>query len=100
VESKGGQTVVAYTKDEGHEVSMNDAIANVDKVEEARRLARQQANEEYRNRQYNRNRPPYRDRTGDRGPRTPRPTIAVAKPVAETTEKVEVKEVIAPKEGE
>ena len=43
VESKGGQTVVAYTKDESEEATMDDAIANVDKVEEARQLARQQA---------------------------------------------------------
>jgi len=42
VESKGGVTVVAYTKDEGSAVDMTDAIANADKVEEAKKLARQQ----------------------------------------------------------
>lgn len=100
VEAKGGQPAVAYTKDEGEgsDVSMNDAIANVDKVEEARRLARQQANEEYRNR--NRNRTPYRPRTNtSTGPRTPRPTTGTdysnrsSERPASTYEK---KEVVAP----
>ncbi len=49
VESKGGQTVVAYTKDEGEEVSMNDAIKSVDKAEEARQAARQAAFQHRRN---------------------------------------------------
>ena len=40
VESKGGQTLVAYTKDEGEEATMNDAIASADRrAEEARRAA-------------------------------------------------------------
>ena len=43
VESKGGQTLVAYTKDEGEEATMNDAIASADKrAEEARRAAYEQ----------------------------------------------------------
>lgn len=54
VESKGGQTLVAYTKDEGAEATMDDAIANVDKVEEARQLARQQAAAARRAQQQNR----------------------------------------------
>jgi hypothetical protein len=49
VESKGGQTIVAYTKDEGDEVSMNDAIKSVDKAEEARQAARQAAFQHRRN---------------------------------------------------
>ncbi len=37
VEAKGGQTIIAYTKDEGEEATMDDAIRNADKVaEEAR----------------------------------------------------------------
>ncbi|MDY4788505.1 MAG: 30S ribosomal protein S2 [Bacilli bacterium] len=58
VESKGGQTLIAYTKDEGEEVSMTDAIANVDKVEEAKQLARQQAmnnRKQQQKRPFNRN---------------------------------------------
>lgn len=54
VESKGGQTLIAYTKDEGEEATMTDAIANVDKVEEARQLARQQAMAARRAQQQNR----------------------------------------------
>lgn len=33
VEAKGGQTIVAYTKDEGEEVTMSDALKVVDKAE-------------------------------------------------------------------
>ena len=54
VEAKGGQTVVAYTKDEGEEVSMTDAIANADKVEEARQLAKQNAINQRRQQQSHR----------------------------------------------
>lgn len=50
VESKGGQTIVAYTKDEGEEVSMTDAIKSVDKEQEARRQAAQNRRGQYRGR--------------------------------------------------
>jgi len=43
VESKGGLTVVAYVPDDGSEATMTDAIANADKVEEAKQAARQAA---------------------------------------------------------
>ncbi len=98
VESKGGQPVVAYTKDEGSEVSMNDAIANVDKVEEAKRLARQQANEEYRARQQNRGNSPYRPRT--QRPNTPRPYSQNPTTPVAATPAAEKAEVSVAKEGE
>ncbi|MCK9198868.1 MAG: 30S ribosomal protein S2 [Bacilli bacterium] len=60
VESKGGQTVVAYTKDEGDEVSMNDVILNADKVEEAKQIARQNAIAARRAQQNNSGRGKYR----------------------------------------
>lgn len=58
VESKGGQTIIAYTKDDGEEVSMTDAIKSVDKEQEARRQA---AAQHRRNR--NRRREDYSRRT-------------------------------------
>lgn len=61
VESKGGQTVVAYTKDEGEEVSMNDVILNADKVEEAKQIARQNAIAARRAQQNNSGRGKYRN---------------------------------------
>ena len=45
VEGKGGQTIIAYTKDEGEEVTMTDAIKDADRAEAARRQARQAAQE-------------------------------------------------------
>ena len=51
VESKGGVTEVAYTKDEGEEVSMKDAVRQADKEnrerQEAIRKARQERQERY-----------------------------------------------------
>lgn len=51
VESKGGITEVAYTKDEGEEVSMKDAVRQADKEnrerQEAIRKARQERQERY-----------------------------------------------------
>ncbi|MFA6935770.1 MAG: 30S ribosomal protein S2 [Bacilli bacterium] len=61
VESKGGQTAVAYTKDEGEEVSMNDVILNADKVEEAKQIARQNAIAARRAQQNNSGRGKYRN---------------------------------------
>jgi len=61
VESKGGQTAVAYTKDEGEEVSMNDVILNADKVEEAKQIARQNAIAARRAQQNNFGRGKYRN---------------------------------------
>lgn len=43
VEAKGGQTLVAYTKDEGEEATMTDVIANADRAEEAKQQARRAA---------------------------------------------------------
>lgn len=101
VESKGGQTLVAYVKDEdGTEVSMTDAIKSVDRAEEARRAARAQNQERRFNnrRPYNSNGPrtdrpagtgdrkPYTPRpNGERKPYTPRPTSDVAPVVTEDT---------------
>jgi small subunit ribosomal protein S2 len=45
VEGKGGQTLVAHTKDEGEEATMNDVIKDADRAEAARRQARQAAQE-------------------------------------------------------
>ncbi len=65
VESKGGQTVVAYTKDEGEEATMNDAIASADRrAEEARKAALEARKQQQANR-----RPFNRD---GRKPRAPR----------------------------
>ncbi len=47
VESKGGQTIVAYTKDEeGEEVTMTDAIQAADKADAEKRAAAQKEREE------------------------------------------------------
>ena len=46
VESKGGQTVVAYTKDEGEEVTMSDAIKVADKLEAEKKAAAKAKEEE------------------------------------------------------
>ena len=47
VESKGGQTLVAYTKDEGEgDVTMTDAIQAVDKADAEKKAAAQKAREE------------------------------------------------------
>ena len=63
VEGKGGQPVIAYTKDEGEEATMNDVIANVDKVEEAKQLARKaaanQRRQQNQRRQFSGQRKPY-----------------------------------------
>jgi len=57
VEAKGGQTVVAYTKDEGEEATMSDVIANADKVEEAKQQARKALAAQRRQQQQNQRRP-------------------------------------------
>ncbi len=44
-EAKGGVLAVAYTKDEGEEISMNEVIKSSDKQAEARKLAKQQQKE-------------------------------------------------------
>lgn len=81
VEAKGGQPVVAFTKDEGEEATMTDAIANADKVEEAKQLARQQAylakKAAFNKRPYNRNAPRRFERREE------------TKPVAQTAPKAE-----------
>ena len=51
VESKGGLPVVAYTKDEGEEVTMKDAIRQADK-ENAEKLARIRAERKARQERY------------------------------------------------
>lgn len=53
VESKGGTPVVAYTKDEGDEVTMKDAIRLADK-ENAEKLARIRAERKLRQERYER----------------------------------------------
>ena len=45
-EAKGGVLAVAYTKDEGEEISMNEVIKSSDKQAEARKLAKQQQQKE------------------------------------------------------
>lgn len=50
VESKGGQTIIAYTKDEeGTEVTMTDAIQAADKADAEKRAAAQKEREEREN---------------------------------------------------
>ncbi len=82
VESKGGQTLVAYTKDEGEEATMNDAIASADKrAEEARRAAYEQRKAAQANRR------PF-NRDFKKGPRNPKANaekpVEAKKEVAET----------------
>ena len=59
-EAKGAPLEVAYTKDEGEEVSMSDVIKSSDKQAEARRQAKLQKEREERNQnnRYNKNRKP------------------------------------------
>lgn len=45
-EAKGGVLAVAYTKDEGEEISMNEVIKSSDKQAESRKLAKQQQQKE------------------------------------------------------
>ena len=46
VESKGGQTIVAYTKDEGEEITMSDAIKVADKLDAEKKAALKAKEEE------------------------------------------------------
>ena len=83
VESKGGQTLVAYTKDEGEEATMNDAIASADRrAEEARRAAYEQRKAAQANRR------PF-NRDFKKGPRNPKANaekpVEAKKEVVETT---------------
>lgn len=59
-EAKGAPLEVAYTKDDGEEVSMSDVIKSSDKQAEARRQAKLQKEREERNQnnRYNKNRKP------------------------------------------
>ena len=77
-----GQTLVAYTKDEGEEATMNDAIASADKrAEEARRAAYEQRKAAQANRR------PF-NRDFKKGPRNPKANaekpVEAKKEVAET----------------
>ncbi len=81
-EAKGGVLTVAYTKDEGEEVSMNEVIKSSDRQAEARKLAKQQKEKEERRAQY-KNRKPF-----DRKPRENKETTTTteAAPVATEAE--------------
>lgn len=79
VEAKGGQTIVAYTKDEGEEVTMSDALKVADRVASEHAEARAEK-EGYGNREFR----------GPRRPFTPRKPAEGAPKVAPkpaTTEK-------------
>lgn len=83
-EAKGAPLTIAYTKDEGEEVSMNEVIKSSDKQAEARRQAKlQKEREDRRN-------------NNSRFNRRPRPEVEVATPAVETkaeeTPVAEVKE--------
>lgn len=54
VEAKGGQTIVAYTKDEGEEVTMNDALKVADKIAAENAEARANVTERKTKRNFNR----------------------------------------------
>ena len=58
-EAKGGVLSVAYTKDEGEEISMNEVIKSSDRQAEARKLAKQQKEREERRSQYRPNKKPF-----------------------------------------
>jgi ethanolamine ammonia-lyase small subunit len=46
VESKGGETAIAYTKDQGEEATMKDAIRSADIANEQRKAALRQQRKE------------------------------------------------------
>lgn len=87
VESKGGTPVVAYTKDEGEEVTMKDAIRLADK-ENAEKLARIRAERKARQERYDKEQ---NDRAKYRAERQRSHTVEVG---------VEAEKIVEPKEGE
>ncbi len=72
VESKGGQTVVAYTKDEGEAVTMTDAIKNADKVD-AEKKAAAKAREEAENSEKKFTRKPFTKKAAPKAPKSEKP---------------------------
>ncbi|MFA7100913.1 MAG: 30S ribosomal protein S2 [Bacilli bacterium] len=91
VESKGGQPLVAYTKDELKEATMDDVLENADKAEAQRQLLRKQQ-AEIRRAAFNNNRrggfrpnsnyrggprPDYKPRPRTDAPRTDAPKVEV-----------------------
>lgn len=82
VESKGGLPVVAYTKDEGEEVTMKDAIRQADK-ENAEKLARIRAERKARQERYE------KEQAERAKARAAREAERVAKEEAEVAEKEE-----------
>lgn len=82
VESKGGLPVVAYTKDEGEEVTMKDAIRQADK-ENAEKLARIRAERKARQERYE------KEQAERAKARAAREAEHVAKEEAEVAEKEE-----------
>ncbi len=92
VESKGGQTTVAYTKDAEAEATMDDVIANADKVEEARQLARKQALELKRQQMAARQNRGFRGNRGPRPERKPVEAKAAEAKVEEVKEEAKVAE--------
>lgn len=75
VESKGGLPVVAYTKDEGEEVTMKEVIKQTDR-ENAEKLAKIRAERQARQEQYEREQAALRKTSQDKAP-------AVAEEMAE-----------------
>ena len=75
VESKGGLPVVAYTKDEGEEVTMKEVIKQTDR-ENAEKLAKIRAERQARQEQYEREQAALRKTSHDKAP-------AVAEEMAE-----------------
>lgn len=102
VEAKGGLPLIAYTKDEGEEVTMKDAIRQADRENalrlaarrEMQRLRMEKDKARYGNNRFG-NRPRYENNRNEEAPKAP---VAPTAPVVEApvSEKVEVAEVKKP----
>lgn len=95
VEAKGGVPVVAYTKDEGEEVTMKDAIRQADK-ENAEKMAAIRAARKERQERYERYQNMRSTRRDDYGSQRERPAAPeVVAPKVEAAPEVKVEEVKA-----
>ncbi len=100
VEAKGGVPVVAYTKDEGEEVTMKDAIRQADKENAERmaaiRAARKERQERYE--RYQAMRATRRDDYSSHRDRPSAPEVKAEEPKVEVAPEVKAEEVKVPVE--
>jgi small subunit ribosomal protein S2 len=95
VEAKGGIPIVAYTKDEGEEVTMKDAIRQADK-ENAERLAAIRAARKERQERYERYQAMRAAKREDYQSQKEKPAPEAEPSKEEVVEEVEVKEEVKP----